>query len=160
MTEGSYGRRDRLIKEKRHDVYKEQVKLPEPTVCTEGKALYTDGRWSWKETEQNANEVICPACRRIADHFPAGYIEISGPFFLERRKEILSLVRHTENQERSEHPMERIVAIEDEKDHVLITTTGTHVARRIGEALSRSYKGDFSCKYSEGEEIVRISWKR
>jgi NMD protein affecting ribosome stability and mRNA decay len=160
MTEGSYGRRDKLIKERRHDAYKEQGKLPEPTVCTECNALYSDGRWSWKEAEQNANQVICPACRRIADHYPAGYIEISGPFFRERRQEILSLVQHIEKQEKSEHPMERIAAIEDERDHVLITTTGTHVARRIGEALSRSYRGEYACRYSEGEEIVRISWKR
>jgi NMD protein affecting ribosome stability and mRNA decay len=160
MTEGSYGRRDRLIKETRHDVYQEKGKLSEPTVCSECNALYTDGRWSWKETKQRADKVICPACRRIADHYPAGHIEIRGQFFTEKRDEILSLVHNVERQEKSEHPMERIISITDEKDHVLITTTGTHVARRIGEALSRSYKGEFSCRYSEGEETVRISWER
>jgi len=160
MTEGSHGRRDRLIKEKRHDTYREQGKLSEPSVCAECKAFYKDGRWSWKETKQTAKEVICPACRRTADHYPAGYIEMSGPFFLEKQREILSLIRHIENQEKSEHPMERIISTEAEKDRVLITTTGTHVARRIGEALSRSYKGEYSCRYSEGEETVRIAWKR
>ena len=160
MTEGSYRRRDKLIQEKRHDVYQEQGKLPEPTICTQCNALYAEGRWSWKETKQSAKEVICPACKRIADHYPAGYIEIGGPFFLEKREEILSLVHNVEKQEKCEHPMERILSITDERDHVLITTTGTHVARRIGEALSRSYKGEFSCRYSEGEETIRISWKR
>lgn len=160
MSDGLYGRRDKLIQEKRHDVYQEQGKLPEPSVCTECNALYADGRWTWKETKQSANKVTCPACRRIADRFPAGYLEIGGAFFLEKREEILSLVHNVEKQEKSEHPMERILTITDEKDHVLITTTGIHVARRIGEALSRSYKGEVSFKYSEGEETVRISWKR
>jgi NMD protein affecting ribosome stability and mRNA decay len=160
MAADSYGRRDRLIQEKRHDAYQEQGKWAEGTVCTECNALYSDGRWSWKETEQSVNKVICPACRRIAERYPAGYIEISGPFSLATREEILSLVHHVEQQEKSEHPMERIVSVTDEKNHVLIITTGTHVARRIGEALCRSYKGEFSCKYSEGEDVVRLSWQR
>jgi NMD protein affecting ribosome stability and mRNA decay len=160
MTSGPYGRRDRLIKEKRHDVYQEECKLPDPTVCSECNALFVEGRWSWKETKKTAKKVVCPACKRIADNFPAGYVTMKGAFFLEKRKEILSLVRNVEKQEKSEHPLERIIAITDEKDHVLISTTGTHLARRIGEALSRSYKGDYSCKYSDGEEIVRVSWQR
>ena len=160
MAADSYGRRDRLIQEKRHDAYQEHGKWPEDTVCTECSAVYSDGRWSWKESEQSAKEVVCPACKRIADHYPAGYIEMSGPFFLAKRTEILALVHHVEDQEKSEHPMERIVSIADENDRVLITTTGTHVARRIGEALSRSYKGEFSCKYSDAEDTVRILWQR
>lgn len=160
MTTGQYGRRDRLIKERRHDVYEEQGKWPDSTVCTECNALYVDGRWSWKETKQSAKEVVCPACKRIADRYPAGYLEIGGPFFVENRKEIMSLVRNVEKQEKNEHPLERIIAIADEKDHVLVTTTGIHVARRIGEALSRSYQGDFSFQYADDQDTIRISWNR
>lgn len=41
-----YSRRDRLIKEERHDVYKEKSKGPDPTLCSECGALFTSGRWS------------------------------------------------------------------------------------------------------------------
>ncbi len=160
MAADSHGRRDRLIQEKRHDAYQQQAKWPEDTVCSECHALYSNGRWSWKSTGECANRVICPACKRIADHYPAGYIVIKGPFFLKKREEILALVHHIEDQEKSEHPMERIVSIAEENDHILITTTGTHVARRIGEALCRSYKGEYSCKYADAEDTVRISWQR
>lgn len=160
MATDRRGRKDRLLKQKRHDVYLEQGKLPESTLCTECNALYINGRWSWKECKQSAKEVVCPACKRIADRYPAGYIEIKGPFFQERRKEILALVKNVEKREKDEHPLERIISVTDEKDHVLITTTGVHIARRIGEVLSRSYKGDFSLQYAGDEERIRVSWMR
>jgi len=46
MYKGLYERKDRLIKEKRHDVYRERIKCPEPTLCTECGALFLNGRWS------------------------------------------------------------------------------------------------------------------
>jgi hypothetical protein len=48
MRKGPYVRKDRFIKEKRHDVYKQKRKWPEATVCPECGALYEKGRWSWK----------------------------------------------------------------------------------------------------------------
>jgi len=41
-----------------------------------------------------------------------------------------------------------------------VTTTGIHVARRIGEALARAYKGDLSYQYAEGEKRIRVYWRR
>ena len=160
MANGSYGRKDRLIKEERHDVYKEKGKLTEPTLCPECGALFVNGRWSWKKTEEKANKVLCPACKRIADKYPAGYIEIRGAYFKDHSDDILNLIRNIEKQEKEEHPMERIMAIADEKDHTLVTTTGIHLARRIGEALSRSHQGNLSINYSEDENRIRGFWER
>jgi len=39
-------------------------------------------------------------------------------------------------------------------------TTDIHLARRIGEALSRSYHGEFSFRYSDGEKSIRGQWHR
>ncbi len=44
MKRPSYGRKDRLIKEKRHDVYRARRKWPEPTVYTECGAVFVGGR--------------------------------------------------------------------------------------------------------------------
>ena len=160
MTKGMHRRNNRLLKEKRHDVYKETGKWPEPTSCTECNALFTNGRWSWEKAPKEANKVLCPACRRIADNYPAGYLEIKGSFFLEHQEEILNLARNIEKQEKSEHPLERIMAIEKNKDHTLLTTTGVHLARRIGDALSRSYKGDLSFQYAREDKDIRVYWQR
>ncbi len=46
MDKGVYKRQDRLIKEKRNDVYQEWGKMPGSTLCTECGALFLKGRWS------------------------------------------------------------------------------------------------------------------
>ncbi|MEW5959538.1 MAG: BCAM0308 family protein [Chloroflexota bacterium] len=160
MDKGSHGRKDRLIKEKLHNVYRERDKSLETTVCPECGALYMNGRWSWEQPPEQAHETTCPACRRIADRYPAGHIELKGSFFTEHRSEILSLVQNVEQKEKEARPLERIMAIENNQDTSLVTTTGIHVARRIGEALARAYKGDLSFQYAEAEKRIRVYWKR
>ncbi|MEF3169256.1 MAG: ATPase [Deltaproteobacteria bacterium] len=160
MDKGAYGRRDRLIQEKRHDTYKEYGKWPEPTVCTVCKSLFIDGRWTWRPAPADANQTICPACQRIRDHYPAGILEIRGPFFREHRDEILNLIRNEESLEKDEHPMERLMGIVDTEDMTTIETTGVHIARRLGEAISRAYQGTLDIQYQEGEKSIRVTWER
>ena len=160
MSKGTGIRNDRLIKEKRHDVYQLEEKLPEQTRCPDCGVEIKNGLWAWPKPPEKFDEVCCPACRRIAENAPAGFIEIRGSFFKENRSEILNMIMNIEKAEKSGHPLERVIEIIDKHDHVLITTTGIHIARRIGEALSRSYNGDFSFKYADGEQIIRLYWTR
>ena len=160
MDKGQYGRRDRLVRERRHDAYKETGKWPEPTVCTDCSAVFSDGRWSWKEPPAGANRTRCPACQRIADNYPAGYVELNGPFFQKHRDEILNLIRNEEKLEKGEHPLERIMGIEEQDDGILITTTGIHIARRTGEAVEKAYQGDLEFRYGDSEKSIRVFWRR
>lgn len=160
MDKGPYKRQNKFIKEKRHDVYQEWGKLAENTQCTECGVVFINGRWSWNKPTGNVNKAVCPACRRSADNYPAGRIEIKGTFFNEHREEILNLISNTEKHEKEKHPLERIMSVVDGKDHILVTTTGVHIARRIGDALSQSYKGDYSFQYAEGDKSIRVNWQR
>jgi NMD protein affecting ribosome stability and mRNA decay len=160
MSKGMSKRNDRLLKEKRHDAYKEVGKLPEPTLCVECGALFSRGRWSWGKTRQKVHEGSCPACQRIADNYPAGYVEMKGRFFQEHQDEILNLARNIESQEKNERPLERIMAIEEHPEQAILSTTGIHLARRIGDALSRSYKGELTIRYLKEDQDVRICWQR
>jgi len=160
MDKGPYGRRDRLVKEKRHDAYQTSSKWPEPTICTDCGSLFQGGRWTWNSASVPANRIVCPACQRIADNYPAGYIEITGTFFPLRRNELLNLIRNEEQSEKNERPMERIISITESAEQTMVTTTGVHIARRIGEALARAYQGDFSFQYGDGEKIIRVYWHR
>lgn len=160
MDKSKYGRRDRLMQERRHDTYRQEKKWPEPTVCTECNAVYLEGRWTWGEPPDQSNKVLCPACQRISQNYPVGHLELKGPFFQKQREEILNLVHNEEKQEKAEHPMERIISIQDRENHTEITTTGVSVARRIGEAVSHAYKGDYSLSYGDGEKSIRILWER
>jgi len=104
MDKGLYGRRDRLIQEKRHDTYHERRKLPEPTMCSACGAVFIEGRWAWWEPAVNAHAIVCPACQRIKDNFHAGYLEIRGRFFGIHREEITNLIRNLEEQEKKHTP--------------------------------------------------------
>ena len=153
-------RREELRDELVHDSYKSKKKLPEPTRCPDCGAVYHDGRWQWLPAPAGAHEEICPACHRIRDRFPAGYVTLKGEFFRTHRDDIVHLARNREQHERAEHPLERIMAVEDIDDGVLITTTDTHLARDIGEAVHAAYKGKLDYHYNKEENLLRVLWAR
>lgn len=154
-------RRDRLIQENRHDTYKAKHKLPEPTVCPQCGAVFHDGRWQWLDKPAQAHEEMCPACQRIQDQFPAGFVSLSGPFFTEHREELLNLAKNEEARGKAEHPLKRIMNIEEQEDGgVEITTTDIHLARGIGDALHHAYEGDLEYHYNEQENLLRVTWAR
>ncbi len=153
-------RREELRDELVHDSYKSKKKLPEPTRCPECAAIYHDGRWQWLPAPAGAHEEICPACHRIRDRFPAGYVTLKGEFFRTHRDDIMHLARNREQHEKAEHPLERIMAVEDVDDGVLITTTDTHLARDIGEAVHAAYKGELEYHYNKEENLLRVLWTR
>jgi hypothetical protein len=160
MDRSAFGRKDRLIKERRHDVYAEKRKRRDPTVCSECSALMTNGRWTWGKRPHDAREAVCPACRRIAERVPAGRIELEGPFFEAHREEIMNLVHNVETQEKNQHPLERIMTLRKGRRTAAVTTTGVHVARRIGETIASAYKGDLSIQYPPDEGSIRVYWQR
>lgn len=160
MKKSAHDRKDRLIKEKYHDSYMSKTKLPQPTVCEKCGVVFTNGRWVWKKSIEPAHKTVCPACRRQADNYPAGRIELSGIFYQDHKDEILNLIKNVEKQEKQERPLERIMSIRIDKTITVVTTTGIHVARRIGEALSRAYKGDHSIIYANSDDQIQVTWHR
>lgn len=130
------------------------------TRCTDCGALFHRGRWSWRATPRHAAPGLCPACRRVRERLPAGFVRLSGAFLREHRDEILRRVRHCEQAERRQHPLQRIMAIEKADDSLLVTTTDLHLARRIGDALLDAYKGELRYRYSKDDRLLRVSWSR
>jgi hypothetical protein len=154
-------RQDRLIHEHEHDPYKTKAKPTEPAVCPSCGAVYAGGRWQWlAEHPFGANEQICQACRRIKDHYPAGVVVVDGEFSRRHRDEILNLIRRQEALEKEQHPLHRIMNIEERVNEVVINTTDIHLPRRIGEALRRAYKGELDLDYKEGTYFIRLKWSR
>ena len=51
------------------------------------------------------------------------------------------------------------MAVEEQDDATLVTTTDIHLARRIGEALHHAYHGDLEFHYNPAENLLRVSWK-
>ncbi len=153
-------RNDGLFQERVHDAYKAKRKLHEPTVCPQCSAIFHEGRWQWGKVPANASQEMCPACHRIKDHYPAGFLTLQGEFFVRHRAEIMHLVHNVETRERTEHPLNRIMAIEEKDGEALVTTTDIHLARGIGEALYHAYQGDLELHYNPEEFLLRVSWAR
>jgi hypothetical protein len=93
-------------------------------------------------------------------HEPSGDIRIKGPFADQHFDEILGRVRRIERKERATRPVEQIVAIRSGPGETDIATSGTHLARRIGEALRHSYKGELSFSYGNREKNIHVVWER
>ncbi|MEW6561910.1 MAG: BCAM0308 family protein [Pseudomonadota bacterium] len=153
-------RRDRLQQEQVHDAYKSKGKPAEPTACPQCGAVFHAGRWQWMQAPENAHQQTCPACHRIADRYPAGFVSLSGEFFRSHQDEVLHLAQKTAEHERAEHPLKRIIATEAQDGSTLITTTDIHLARGIGEALHHAFQGELEFHYNEAENLLRVHWTR
>ncbi len=153
-------RHDRQIEEVVHDAYRERHRPPEPAVCPTCGVVYQHGAFHWIPRPVGAQEHVCPACRRIADDYPAGYLTLEGEFFRSHRDEITGLVNNEAARARAEHPLERILGIEERDGQVVIKTTDLHLPRRIGDALHRAWRGESETKYAPDEYLVRVHWRR
>jgi hypothetical protein len=152
---------DRLLHERVHDPYKNRNKPPEPSVCPVCHAVFKDGRWRWAESWPiEAHAQTCQACHRTNDGFPAGVITVSGEFAQKHRKELLQLIRHREQEENREHPLHRVMQIEEKPDSILISTTDIHLPHAIGEALRHAYKGNLEIRYSAETYFTEVKWNR
>jgi len=152
--------RDRIFDDKRHDPYQEKGKYKEPTVCGDCHAVFHEGRWQWAVAPQGAHEARCPACRRMHDKLPAGYVTLGGPYFHAHRDELLALVHHVAARERDQHPMHRIMQIDNGSDQSVVTTCDIHSPQRIAEALKHAHQGEFEISYGHDEYTVRVNWQR
>jgi NMD protein affecting ribosome stability and mRNA decay len=156
-------RRDQLRVEYEHDSYRQHKKLAEPSVCPECGATFHAGRWQWGVRAKDSSAVVCPACLRIQDDFPAGFVHIKGEFFINNRQEILNLIEHHARYAKNEHPLSRIMAISEAADGsggIVITTTDIHLARDMGDALHKAYHGKLDFHYNEAENLLRVHWQR
>ena len=153
-------RRDRTMQEYQHDTYKQRGKLKGPIVCSGCGALFRKGRWTWGFAPLDAKAGVCPACHRTRDKYPKGLVTISGPFKEEQRAQVQGVIRNAEAREMQEHPLSRIMAIERRPEGLVISTTDTHLPRRIGEALTHAYRGDLHFHYDRDEDFIRVNWVR
>jgi hypothetical protein len=95
------------------------------------------------------------------DKVPAGYLILSGEFFQQHRDEIINLVQHKVHEQKAQHPMKRLMHIEDQQNaRTELTFTDVHLPRGVGEAIEHAYKGELKIQYTEEGGIVRVYWQR
>ena len=150
-----------ILAEREHDPYRDRRKPGEPSACPDCGAVFHEGRWSWGEAPPAAHAQMCPACRRVRDRLPAGFLTLEGEFVTAHRTEIMGLVQAHARQVREEHPLQRLMGVEDREDgSCLLTTTDPHLARGLGEALHQAWRGDLAFHYEQGQTLLRVRWRR
>lgn len=153
-------RRNRRLEDRNSESYRMRRKPSAPNWCPECGAVFQDGRWQWTERASNAREERCPACLRVQDGIPAGFLRLEGEFFSGHTDEILSCVRNEADKVKAGHALQRIMGIARNPEYTLITTTDAHLARGLGETLRHAYKGDLELQYVQRENLVRVTWRR
>lgn len=142
------------------DSYRATAHMPDPARCPRCGAAYLKGRWTWQAVDSKAAEHTCPACQRIEDNFPAGYVVLKGAYFAQHREEILNVVNARATHARDEHPLQRIIGMEKVDGGVRVTTTDAHLARGIAIAVQEAFKGDLDLTFTKDENLVRATWSR
>ena len=61
--------------------------------------------------------------------------------------------------EKSEHPLNRIISIDQDMQGIVIQTTDIHLPRRIAKAAKRAFHGSLEEHFDERGYFVRIDWK-
>lgn len=149
-------RRDQLVQEFNHDPYHAKLKLKDDTTCKSCRAVFKKGRWTWDKMHAAKLETVCPACQRVKDNAPAGFLTITQDYLSVLKQEKLNLIRHVEERESKTHPMKRLMAIEENDELMLITLTEPRLARNIGDALKKAYGGELNYEYTAGEFMLRV----
>jgi len=129
-------------------------------MCPGCGAMYRAGRWQWGSPAVDNFRTLCPACCRIRDGYPAGFVTLSGSFAAIHRGEIMRLAHHLEEREKSQHPFKRIIEATEVDGDWVITTTDSSLARSIGDALHRAYRGDLNYQFTDEADALRVTWRR
>src|SRR5688572_33387053 len=100
------------LQERNHDPYRASAKLKGPGRCTGCGATYVNGHWRWQGVlPPDRATTVCPACRRVADRYPAGEFTIGGSFVAAHGNEIVNFIHNTSDRESREHPAHLIMKI-------------------------------------------------
>jgi hypothetical protein len=83
-----------------------------------------------------------------------------GEFLRAHRREVVRLLRHIERRATSEHPLQRIMDITRENGDITVSTTDPHLARALGVAVHRAYRGKLEFHYNREENLLRVHWER
>ncbi len=167
MTRRSpYFRLDRGLAQS--DPYRDDLSLPEPSLCERCQAVWRKGKWSLDpEVRKEAlrfkkpHKVLCPACRRAEDGYPAGMLYLKGAFLFSHKDEILNRIKNEEAAALVKNPLDRIIRLEDKgEEGILVETASDRLATKLGKVVAKAFGGDLSIRFSEREKLVRVYWNR
>ncbi len=149
------------------DPYLCEAGLKEPSLCKTCGAVYRKKHWYLDPGEAEAlkrdgtaQEVSCPACRKIQDRYAEGFVVLRGAYLWEHEEEIRNLLKHEETKAMAKNPLERIIMMERVGDDMQIETTEEKLAEHLGRAVSKAHQGELKVSWSDDHAVCRVAWER
>lgn len=153
------------------DPYLNRIDPVDLSVCRDCGSLYHGKKWiaadqitselGTRAAKREESNVYCPACQKIKDKYPEGFVTIQGGFVKEHREEILRLINNKQEMASSFNPLEKIMEIRETRGgKIEITTTTDKFAQRIGKILKKTFNGSTEYKWSEDTKLARVIWTR
>lgn len=136
--------------------------------CYNCGGVYYRRRWTLTPPDEIRDKVefsndirstLCPACRKIRDHYPAGELCLTG-VPAEGKQEVFRLLRNEEKRAREKNPLERIMSIRADDTEWKVETTTEKLAQRLGRCLQRARGGKVVYKWSHNNKFVRVFWHK
>ena len=146
--------------------------IPDPgyqdgVVCSRCNAVYKNKRWYLQDELPEAGKakteittVECPACKKIAENYSEGIVNLQGAFFWEHEKEIRNLIHNEEKKAREKNPLMRILSIKREGDTLVLKTTEQKLAEHLGRAIHKAQQGELNISWDDNHSFCRVNWER
>jgi NMD protein affecting ribosome stability and mRNA decay len=149
------------------DPYILEEGFKEPALCESCHALYRNKRWYLDPEEfaavrgdPSVHQVVCPACQKIAEHYPEGVVTLRGAYLWDHEEEIRNILHNEEDKARAKNPLERIIRMDREGDELVIETTEEKLAEHLGRILHRAHHGALNIAWDQDHDLCRVTWER
>jgi NMD protein affecting ribosome stability and mRNA decay len=149
------------------DPYLSESGLKEPAICQGCKAIYRNKRWLLDPVEAKIMQddpkvqwVTCPACQKIAEHYPEGIVTLRGDYLWSHEEEIRNILSNEADRVMAKNPIARIMHMETSGESLVIETTEQKLAEHLGRTLNRAHSGDLQVAWSGSPRVCRVTWER
>lgn len=137
-------------------------------VCPDCGATYVNRRWvapglRAKRVTRTvvSRPVLCPGCRLAAGGGWRGEVRMSGSFLAGHRAELERLLRNEAARAAQDNPTGRISRWMSERpDRLTVRTTSEHLAKRLGQALHKAFRGKVRYQFSHENKFAHVTWTR
>lgn len=158
---------------------KESRKFSAMRLCGRCGAVWYDGHWhdaprlaatlkARRKAAKPVKEMLCIECH-YAVHGPAdpkhalfeGQLTLDGLVDPKEKSAILKTVRNMAKRAQKRDPEDRIIAIDDRGERVIVTTSENQLAVGLGKAVAAAFKGGkLRIAWSSDDLPARVFWKR
>jgi len=141
---------------------------PQCNYLYDGKKWFRDDELLKKINRHNeAQKMLCTACKRIRDKIVCGIVYLQADFLKQKEEEVKKIIRKEEEVEQSKNHLSRILRIYWDNNKLVVETINQQLAVHIGKKMKKMYGGHLqitggqSGHYSRGEddrEEVIVKW--